>query len=52
MLLLPRRDHASDVGEVKRSERIGGLLKFYYREAAQAAQVRISGDSWCKSSKS
>ncbi|MFH0901604.1 MAG: hypothetical protein V2A73_13330 [Pseudomonadota bacterium] len=34
VLLFPRRDHASDVGEVKRSERIGGLLKFYHREAA------------------
>ncbi|MFH0900426.1 MAG: hypothetical protein V2A73_07335 [Pseudomonadota bacterium] len=33
-LLFPRRDHANDVGEVKCSERIGGLLKFYHREAA------------------
>jgi len=30
----PRRDHAADSGEVKCSERLGGLLKFYHREAA------------------
>jgi putative transposase len=30
----PRRDHAADSGEVKCPERLGGLLKFYHREAA------------------
>ena len=34
VLLFPRRDHANDVGEVRSHERLGGLLKFYYREAA------------------
>ena len=34
VLLSPRRDHATDGGEVKCEERLGGLLKFYYREAA------------------
>ncbi len=34
VLLLPRRDHTSDVGKVMCKERLGGLLKFYYRDAA------------------
>jgi len=34
VLLFPRRAHADDDGEVKCRERLGGLLKFYHREAA------------------
>ena len=34
VLLFPRRDHVKDVGEVKCKKRLGGLLRFYYREAA------------------
>ena len=34
LLLFPGRDHTQDQGEVKRQERLGGLLKFYHREAA------------------
>ncbi len=30
----PRSNHASDLGKVKCEERLGGLLKFYTREAA------------------
>jgi hypothetical protein len=34
VLLFPRRNHAKDPGKVKCKERLGGLLRFYYREAA------------------
>ena len=34
VLVFPRRDHSTDVGEVKCKERLGGLLTFYYRDAA------------------
>ena len=34
LLLFPGRDHTQDQGEVKRQERLGGLLKFYHREAS------------------
>ena len=34
LLLFPRRDNTQDEGEVTCQERIGGLLKFYYRKAA------------------
>ena len=34
LLLFPQRDHSQDQGEVKCQERLGGLLKFYSREAA------------------
>ena len=34
VLLFPRRDHAKDAGAVKCMEPLGGLLKFYFREAA------------------
>ena len=30
----PRRDHASDKGEIECQERLGGLLKLYSRKAA------------------
>ena len=30
----PTREQAADVGEVKCKERLGGLLEFYYQEAA------------------
>jgi hypothetical protein len=34
VLLFPKRDHAKDAGEIKCTERLSGLLRFYYREAA------------------
>ncbi len=34
VILFPTRDHAHDVGQVKCKQRLGGLLKFYYRDAA------------------
>ena len=34
VLLFPRREHADDTGEVTCRERLGGMLKFYYRDAA------------------
>ncbi len=34
VLLFPKKDQALQVGEVKCRERLGGMLKHYYREAA------------------
>ena len=34
VLLFPRRQHAESNGDVKCRERLGGMLKFYYQEAA------------------
>ena len=34
VLLFPRREHTEDDGEVRCRERLGGMLKFYYRDAA------------------
>ena len=48
----PRRDHAADSGEAKCSERLGGLLKFYHRETARAAQMRIPGALGCNAMES
>ena len=34
ILLFPRRQHAENDGDVRCRERLGGMLKFYYQEAA------------------
>jgi hypothetical protein len=34
LLLEPSRETGSETGEIKRRERLGGLLNYYYREAA------------------
>ena len=33
-LICPEADHGSGEGEVQRRERLGGLLNYYYRQAA------------------
>ena len=33
-LIEPLATHALDVGRIRTRERLGGLLKYYYREAA------------------